>query len=313
MARVVVTGGAGFIGSNIANALLDRGDEVVILDDFSSGRRANIAAFVDRVTLIEGDIRDRAAVDRAMQGANYVFHEAALPSVARSIEDPETSHDVNVNGMIQVLQSARRAGVKRLVYAASSSAYGETEVLPKVETMAPQPISPYGAQKLLGEQYCAVWTKVFGLECVALRYFNVFGPHQSPQSDYAAVIPRFVTLMQAGHSPTLNGDGGQTRDFCFIDNVVEANLKALTAAAAPGNVYNIACGKRYSLLDMVDAINAALGSDVRPLHGPERAGDIRDSLADISAAQRDLGYSAAIDFAEGLRRTVQWYASHPNG
>jgi nucleoside-diphosphate-sugar epimerase len=313
MARVVITGGAGFIGSNIAQALVKRGDQVVILDDFSSGRRVNLEAIADRIHLIEGDIRDPRAVREAMRGADYVFHEAALPSVVRSIEDPESSHDVNINGTLRVLQGAREAGVQRLVYAASSSAYGETPELPKVETMAPQPISPYGAAKLLGEQYCAVWTRVFGLPCVALRYFNVFGPGQSPSSEYAAVIPKFITMMQAGQAPTLHGDGSQTRDFCFIDNVVEANLKALTAADAPGHVYNIACGQRYSLLDMVAAINAALGTRIQALHGPARAGDIHDSLADITAARRDLGYTASVDFAEGLRRAVQWYATRPNG
>lgn len=312
MARVVITGGAGFIGSNIAAALINRGDQVVVFDNFSSGRRQNLAAIADKITVIEGDIRDRAALDQAFAGADFVFHEAALPSVARSIEDPVSSHDVNINGMINVLEAARHAGVKRLVYAASSSAYGETPVLPKVETMKPEPISPYGVQKLLGEQYCAIWTSCFGLPCVALRYFNVFGPNQAPDSDYAAVIPKFITKMQAGQAPTLFGDGSQTRDFCYIENVVEANLKALTAPNAPGHVYNVACGQRYSLLDLVAAINAALGTDIRALHAAPRNGDIRDSLADITAVRRDLGYTAAVDFAEGLRRSVAWYATHPD-
>jgi len=313
MATVVITGGAGFIGSNLAHALVERGDDVVVLDNFSSGRRENLADIADHIQVVVGDIRDRAIVDRAFRGADFVFHEAALPSVVRSIADPVASHDVNANGMIQVLEGARHAGVKRLVYAASSSAYGETPVLPKVETMAPQPISPYGVQKLLGEHYAAVWTHVYGLECVSLRYFNVFGPRQSPESEYAAVIPKFITRMQAGRRPVIYGDGGQTRDFCFIANVVEANLKALTAPAAPGNVYNVACGQRYSLLDLVASINAALGTDVQAVHEPARAGDIRDSLADITAARRDLGYTAAVDFAEGLRRAVAWYGAHPEG
>jgi UDP-glucose 4-epimerase len=309
MARVVVTGGAGFIGSNLAHALVGRGDEVVIVDDLSTGRLQNLDDIRDRVTLMQGDIRDRALLAEAMRGAQFVLHQAALPSVARSVEDPETSHDVNVNGTLAVLQAARAAGVKRLTYAASSSAYGETAVLPKVETMAPEPISPYGAQKLTGEHYCAVWTKAYGLECVALRYFNVFGPRQSPHSDYAAVIPKFITRMHAGERPMIFGDGSQTRDFCFIANVVEANLKALTAAAAPGHVYNVACGERYSLLDLVTAINRVLGTSLEPVLAPPRAGDIRDSLADITAARRDLGYTAAVDFAEGLRRTVAWYTA----
>jgi nucleoside-diphosphate-sugar epimerase len=313
MAKVVVTGGAGFIGSNLAHALLQRGDSVVVLDNFLTGRRQNLLAIADQIQVVEGDIRDRAALDRAFAGADFVLHQAALPSVARSVEDPEASHDVNINGTLQVLQAARRHGVKRLVYAASSSAYGETPTLPKVETMPPDPISPYGVGKLLGEQYCKVWTRVFGLECVALRYFNVFGPRQSPQSDYAAVIPKFVTLMQAGQAPRINGDGKQTRDFCYIDNVVEANLKALTAPAAPGKVYNVACGAHYSLLDVIALINAELGTHLVATHGVNRAGDIHDSYADIGAAKRDLGYTAAIGFPEGLRRAIAWYSAHPQG
>lgn len=313
MARVVVTGGAGFIGSNLAHALLERGDSVVVLDNFLTGRRQNLADIAGQIEVIEGDIRDRATLDRAFAGADFVLHQAALPSVSRSIEDPEASHDVNINGTLQVLQAARRHGIKRLVYAASSSAYGETATLPKVETMSPDPISPYGVGKLLGEQYCKVWTRVFGLECVALRYFNVFGPRQSPQSDYAAVIPKFVTLMQAGRAPTIYGDGLQTRDFCYIANVVEANLRALTATDAPGKVYNVACGAHYSLLDVVALINAELGTHLVASHGPTRRGDIHDSYADITAAKRDLGYTAAVGFAEGLRRSIQWYAEHPQG
>ena len=313
MARVLITGGAGFIGSNLAHALVARGDSVAVLDNFTTGRRANLAALAGQIDLFEGDIRDRALLAQAMHDADFVLHQAALPSVARSVEDPEASHDVNVNGTLFVLQAARACGVKRVVMAASSSAYGETPVLPKVETMPPQPISPYGATKLFGEMYCQVWTRCYGLECVALRYFNVFGPRQSPENEYTAVIPRFVTWMQQGQQATVFGDGGQTRDFCYIDNVVEANLKALVAPAAPGNVYNIACGERISLLDLVAEINLALGTALPPLFLPARAGDIRDSLADIGAAQRDLGYVGEVGFAEGLRRAISWYATHPNG
>jgi UDP-glucose 4-epimerase len=313
VARVVVTGGAGFIGSNLVHALLARGDEVAVVDDFSTGRRVNLRGADDRIRLLQGDIRDPALLDAAFVGADFVFHEAALPSVARSMEAPYDSHDVNATGTLKVLEAARRNGVKRVVYAASSSAYGETPTLPKVESMPPQPISPYGVAKLVGELYCQVWTRAFGLPCVALRYFNVFGPRQAPNSDYAAVIPKFVTRMQAGQQAVIFGDGSQTRDFCFIDNVVEANLKALTAADAPGNVYNIACGQRYSLIDLVTALNGALGTNLPPRHEAGRAGDIRDSLADITAARRDLGYTAAVSFAEGLRRTVAWYAGRPEG
>lgn len=313
MARVVVTGGGGFIGSNLVHALVARGDSVAVLDNFSTGRKVNLAALAGRIDVFEGDIRDRDLLKRVMDGANFVLHQAALPSVARSMEAPEESHDVNVNGTLYVLQAARAAGVQRLVFAASSSAYGETPVLPKVETMAPSPISPYGAGKLFGETYCQIWTRCFDLPCVALRYFNVFGPRQSPDNEYAAVIPRFVTCMQQGKPPTVFGDGGQTRDFCYIDNVVEANLKALVAPAAPGNVYNVACGERISLLDLVAEINRQLGTAVPVSHLPGRAGDIRDSLADISAARRDLGYTASVSFADGLGRAISWYAVHPNG
>lgn len=306
MATVLITGGAGFIGSNIARSLITRGDSVRVLDDLSSGKRENLEGLAN-VELIVGDIRDRAAVDRAMAGADYVFHEAALPSVTRSVEDPVTSHDVNINGTLNVLEGARKAGIKRLVYAASSSAYGETPVLPKVEDMAPMPLSPYGVAKLLGEYYCQVWTHVYGVECVALRYFNVFGPRQAPDSAYAAVIPKFITMIANGERPTVNGDGGHTRDFCFIDNVVEANLNALVAPDAPGNIYNVACGERTSLLQLIDAINDILGTSVKPIFGPPRAGDIRDSLADITAAKRDLSYTGSVDFRDGLKQTVAWY------
>jgi UDP-glucose 4-epimerase len=308
MAKVLITGGAGFIGSNLAHALIARGDRVRVLDDLSTGRLENLDGLGEALEFVRGDIRDRATVDAAMDGVDRVLHQAALPSVIRSVEDPAASHDVNVNGLFNVLEGARAAGVRRLVYAASSSAYGETPVLPKVESMAPMPLSPYGVAKLMGEYYCSVWHHVYGMECVALRYFNVFGPRQAPDSDYAAVIPLFIDLIRAGVQPTIHGDGLQTRDFCYIDNVVEANLKALEAPNAPGGVYNVACGKRYSLIDLVDAINASLGTDVKPVHGPPRAGDIRDSLADIAAARRDLNYSASVDFAAGLERTIAWFA-----
>jgi len=310
MATILITGGAGFIGSNLAHALVARGDEVRILDDLSSGRRENLSDIAEKVSLIVGDIRNMATLQRVMAGVDYVLHHAALPSVARSVEAPLISHDVNINGTLNVLEAARQAGVKRLVYAASSSAYGETPVLPKVEHMKPEPISPYGICKLVGEYYCRVYTNTFDLPCVALRYFNVFGARQAPNSDYAAVVPKFVTLMLAGESPTVHGDGGQTRDFCYIDNVVEANLRALEAPAAPGHVYNVACGERVSLLDLVEAINVALGTHIEPQFTESRAGDIRDSLADIGAARRDLGYTGAISFRVGLLRAIDWYRSN---
>lgn len=313
MASVLVTGGAGFIGSNLARALLARGDEVRIIDDLSSGRMSNLAPILDQVTFLQGDIRNEDQVREIMTGVDYVLHEAALPSVARSVNDPVLSHDVNVNGGLTVLNVARQVGVKRLVYAASPSAYGETAVLPKVETMAPKPQSPYGVAKLTCEYYLQAFHHVYGLETVSLRYFNVFGPRQAPNSAYAAVIPLFVSLMRQGKRPTINGDGMHSRDFCYIDNVVEANLKALTAPNAPGKVYNVAVGGRYTLLDLVAAINETLGTNIEPIHGPERPGDIRHSQADITAAKRDLGYTASVDFSEGLRRTIAWYLENPDG
>lgn len=307
MATVLITGGAGFIGSNLARALLARGDEVRIIDDLSSGRLSNILPIMDQLTFLQGDIRNADQLTEIMTGCDYVLHQAALPSVARSVDNPLLSNDVNVNGCLNVLNTARQVGVKRLVFAASSSAYGETAVLPKVETMAPKPQSPYGVAKLACEYYLQAFHHVYGLETVSLRYFNVFGARQAPDSAYAAVIPLFVTKMLKGERPTVNGDGLHSRDFCYIDNVVEANLKALTAPDAPGNVYNVAVGGRYTLLDLIAAINDTIGTDIAPIHGPERAGDIKHSQADITAAKRDLGYSASIDFAEGLRRTIAWY------
>ena len=310
--KLLITGGAGFIGSNLARALLARGDEVRIIDDLSSGRLSNLTPILDQLTFMKGDIRSAEQVTEIMTGVDYVLHQAALPSVARSVDNPLLSNDVNVNGCLNVLNVARQVGVKRLVFAASSSAYGETAMLPKVETMAPKPQSPYGVAKLACEYYLQAFHHVYGLETVSLRYFNVFGARQAPDSAYAAVIPLFVTQMMNGVRPTVNGDGLHSRDFCYIDNVVEANLKALTAPGAPGNVYNIAVGGRYTLLDLIAAINETLGTNLSAIHGPERAGDIRHSQADITAAQRDLGYSAAIDFSEGLRRTIRWYQEQAN-
>ncbi|HAK95547.1 MAG TPA: LPS biosynthesis protein WbpP [Planctomycetes bacterium] len=309
MMRYLVTGGAGFIGSALCHRLAAEGRKVVVLDDFSTGDPERLAAIRAAVTLIEGDIRDRAAVDRAMRGVGTVFHEAALPSVARSVEDPLASNDVNVSGTLTVLESARRAGVRRLVYAASSSAYGDTPALPKREDMKPSPRSPYAIGKLAGEHYAEAYFRLFGLETVSLRYFNVFGPRQDPRSHYAAVIPRFITAALAGAPATIYGDGLQSRDFTFVDNVVDANLRAAEASGAPGHVFNIACGRRYTLLDLLAMIAAALGRDapVPPVHEPDRPGDVRHSLADIAAARAALGYEPAIDMQEGIRRTVDWY------
>ena len=307
MSQFLVTGGAGFIGSNLCHALVARGDAVRVLDNFSTGRAANLADLGDRVQVREGDVRDAAAVDEAMVGVEYVLHQAALPSVQRSIEEPLESDRTNVLGTLNVLEAARRAGVRRVVFAASSSAYGETPTLPKVESMSPDPLSPYAVSKLAAEHYCKVYWHNYGLATVSLRYFNVFGPRQDPASHYAAVIPRFVTAALRGEPPIIYGDGEQSRDFCFIDNCVEANLKACVAADAEEQVYNVACGERTTLLDVTHQLSAIVGRQVTPRHEPARSGDIRHSLADITRARRILGYTAAVSFAEGLRRTVEWY------
>jgi UDP-glucose 4-epimerase len=306
----LVTGGAGFIGSAIARALLARGDKVRVLDNFFSGKRENLADLARDVELIEGDVRDPAAVSRACAGVEVVFHEAAIPSVPRSLADPLASNDANITGTLNLLHEAKRAGVRRVVYAASSSAYGDTPTLPKVETMTPAPLSPYAVSKLAGEHYCAVFAGAYGLETVSLRYFNVFGARQDPKSEYAAVIPRFVTAGLVGKGVTIFGDGTQSRDFCYIDNTVEANLAAASApaAGASGRVFNVACGAATSLNDVVKMIGEALGKSIPVTYAQARVGDVKHSLAAIDAARSALGYKAAISFQEGLRRTIAWYA-----
>ena len=305
--KVLVTGGAGFIGSHLVRALTTRGDDVRVLDDLSSGSRANLADVAGQVELIEGSILDERALDHAVDGADVIFHEAAIPSVPRSIAAPVATHLANATGTLMVLEAARRRGVRRLVYAGSSSAYGETPTLPKVETMPTAPLSPYAVSKLAGEQYCQVYHRAYGLETVVLRYFNVFGPRQDPASQYAAVIPRFITAMLAGQPPTIFGDGTQSRDFCYIDNVVEANLRAADAVEAAGKVFNVACGAAIALNEVVKLIGAALGTAVAPSYQPPRAGDIKHSLADVTQARALLGYGASVTFVEGLGRTIGWY------
>jgi UDP-glucose 4-epimerase len=307
--RALVTGGAGFIGSSLVRALVARGDRVRVIDNFSSGKRANLQGALDHVTLVEGDILDAAALGRAMDGVELVFHEAAIPSVPRSMAAPVASHHANATGTLAVLEAARRYGVRRVVYAGSSSAYGETPTLPKVETMTPAPLSPYAVSKLSGEQYCQVYARCFGVETVVLRYFNVFGPRQDPTSQYAAVIPRFVTAALEGRSPVVYGDGTQSRDFCFIDNVVEANLLAGDAPAdeVSGRVFNVACGAATDLNTVLRLVGELAGRAVEARYEDARPGDIKHSLADIAEARRRLGYRAAVDFPEGLRRTFAWY------
>jgi len=307
----LVTGGAGFIGSSLARALVSRGDRVRIIDNLSSGKRENLADIADRVELVVADILDEEALGRVMEGVEVVLHHAAIPSVPKSMAEPLENHAANATGTLRVLERARQAKVRRLVYAASSAAYGDAPGLPKVETMPPAPISPYGGSKLAGEQYMQIYAHAYGVETVCLRYFNVFGARQDPQSEYAAEIPKFITAALAGRTPRIFGDGTQSRDFCHIDNVIEANFKAATAnaAAVSGRVFNIGCGQATDLNQSVALIGDILGRKIEPTHEPERAGDIKHSYADISAAKRQLGYTASVSFAEGLRRTIDWYRS----
>lgn len=307
--KYVVTGGAGFIGSAICDRLVGDGHEVVAIDNLSTGKRERLEPIMDRLVLIEGDIRDRGAMDAAARGADAIFHQAALPSVARSIEDPVASNEVNVSGTLAVLEAARRARVRRIVYAASSSAYGDTPTLPKREDMKPSPRSPYAASKLAGEHYMEVYGRTFGLGTVSLRYFNVFGPRQDPHSQYAAVIPQFIAAGLAGRPARVYGDGLQSRDFTYVDNIVEANLLAAQAPGVSGRVFNIACGERLSLLDLLALIAEALclARPVPAIFEDPRPGDVRHSLADISAARELLGYTVKVGTREGLVRTIAWY------
>jgi nucleoside-diphosphate-sugar epimerase len=308
----VVTGGAGFIGSNIVEELVARRQRVRVLDNFANGRRENLTAFGDAVEVVDGDLRDLDACRRAVDGASVVLHLAALGSVPRSIADPITSNDVNAGGTLNVLVAARDAGVRRVVYSSSSSVYGDNPALPKREDLATSPISPYAVSKLAGEAYSRVFASVYGLETVALRYFNVFGPRQRSDSPYAAVIPLFMQAAIDGRPLTIDGDGLQSRDFTFVSNVVAANLSAAEAPEVSGKVFNIACGGRHTLIDIVDALSKACGRRLECEHRPARAGDVRHSEADIGAAARDLGYSVGVGFDEGLERTWRAFvASQP--
>jgi nucleoside-diphosphate-sugar epimerase len=316
MSLFLVTGGAGFIGSSIASELLRRGERVRILDDLSTGREENLRHVGPQAEVIRGSILDMETLRKAVQGTDYVLHQAALPSVQRSIEEPLEVDRVNVGGTLNVLVAARDARVKRVVYAASSSAYGDTPTLPKHEEMVPHPMSPYAASKLAGEAYITAFMASYGFEAVGLRYFNVFGPRQDPNSHYAAVIPRFVTRLLEGQAPIIYGDGTQSRDFCFIENVIDANLLACTASGVGGRVFNIAGGQRHDLLDLCRLIGKILGTDVAPRFEAPRAGDVKHSLADITRAQKSLGFQVKVSFEEGLRRTVAWYreqAGHAQG
>jgi UDP-glucose 4-epimerase len=311
MAECLVTGGAGFIGSHLVEALLDRGHSVRVLDNFSTGRRSNLDRFCDDVEVIEGDLTDLDTVRQAARDVELIFHQGALASVPRSVADPLATHLACANGTLHVLMAAREAGVRRVVYAASSSAYGASERLPKRETDPTLPLSPYAVAKLAGEQYCAAFSHVYGLETVRLRYFNVFGPRQPPNSPYAAVIPRFLRAMHSGERPVIHGDGLQSRDFTFVSDVIRANLLASEAPSVSGNVYNIACGRRTSLLELVAQINRLLGTAIEPIHAAPRPGDVRHSQADISRARQDLGYQPQMDVDGGLQKCLGDYAFNP--
>jgi UDP-glucose 4-epimerase len=314
MAKYLVTGGAGFIGSHIVEALVGKGESVRVLDDLSTGKAANLAPFGSRVEFIQASICDLGAVEKAMQGVECVFHEAALASVPRSVERPLDTHAACVTGTVNVLHAAQKAKVRRVVYAASSSAYGNSAWASKRETDMPSPLSPYAAAKLAAELYCQAFFHSYGLETICIRYFNVFGPRQDPNGPYAAVIPKFIEKMLAGERPVIFGDGKHSRDFTFVENVVHANLLAAAApSAAAGGVYNAATGRSISLLDLVAALNGALGTKLEPDFKPPRVGDVRDSLADISLAGRVLGYEPCVEFADGLRRTVAYYRGQAGG
>jgi UDP-glucose 4-epimerase len=300
----LVTGGAGFIGSHLVERLLAEGRHVRVLDDLSSGRREFLPAH-PRLELLVGDVRDPAMLTRAMAGAEVVFHQGALRSVPKSVEDPWAYHDVNATGTMRLLLAARAAKVGRVVVASSSSVYGDQPVLPLEETLRPQPISPYGASKLIGEHYCENFSRHYGLETVSLRYFNVYGPRQDPNSEYAAVVARFIIAALAGRPLEIHGDGLQTRDFTYVGNVVDANLAAARAPRAAGEAYNIACGSRLSVVDIATKLEAILGRPLARHHTPARAGDVRDTLADISRARQGMGYVPRVEFDEGLRLTVE--------
>jgi nucleoside-diphosphate-sugar epimerase len=300
----LVTGGAGFIGSHLVDGLLAAGFRVRLLDDFSSGREENVAHLNGSAELLRGDLRDRALLARALAGVEVVFHQAAVPSVPRSVAEPERTNDVNVTGTLGLLEASRTAGVRRVVFASSSSAYGDTPVLPKVETLPPCPLSPYALQKYAGERYCQLYHRLYGLETVALRYFNVYGPRQNPKSEYAAVVPRFATACLAGEAAVVFGDGEQTRDFTFVADAVAANLLAADAPRAAGEVLNVAGGRRVSLNALLGELQELTGASAAPRHEPARPGDVRDSLADLGRARELLGYAPRVDLRAGLARTI---------
>jgi nucleoside-diphosphate-sugar epimerase len=311
MEKYLVTGGAGFIGSNICRRLVQERCFVRVVDNLLTGKRSNLAPIMDKIDFVEADMGDSEVARAAMKDIDVVLHEGALPSVPRSVDDPASTHKHCVDATFTLLMAARDARVKRFVYAASSSAYGDTPTLPKVETMTPSPLSPYAVGKLVGEYYCSVFSSVFGVETISLRYFNVFGPHQDPASQYAAAIPAFVTAVLQDRPPTVYGDGEQSRDFSYIDNIVEANLLAARAKQTLGEVVNIACGEAVTVNAIIKTINELLGKNVQPIYAPSRPGDVKHSLADITAAGKLIGYKPVVGFREGLERSIAWYRESP--
>ncbi len=309
MANYLVTGGAGFIGSHLAARLVELGHDVRVLDDLSTGQRSNIAAIEDAIDFVEGDLRDGQTCDRACEGIDVVFHQGAIPSVPLSVEKPLASHEANVNGTFNILSAAHRQRCRRLVYAASSSAYGDIDVSPKHEGLNPEPLSPYAVQKLTGELYARAFYECFGLQTLSMRYFNVFGPRQDPKSQYAAAIPAFVTTILANRPPTIYGDGQQTRDFSYIENILHANLLAAEVDQTCGQVINIACGQAVSVNLVIRRVNELLGKKIEPDYAPPRKGDVKHSLADVRLAKELIGYEPQVDFEEGLRLAIDYYAS----
>jgi len=307
MERFLVTGGAGFIGSNICKRLISQGCFVRVVDNLLTGKKSNLNTVIDKIEFIQADMGDEQVARSAMKGIDVVLHEGALPSVPRSVDDPAATHKHCVDATFTLLLAARDAGIKRFVYASSSSAYGDTPTLPKVETMPPQPLSPYAVGKLVGEYYCSVFYKVFGLETISLRYFNVFGPNQDPTSQYAAAIPAFVTAILKDQPPTIFGDGLQSRDFTYVDNVVEANLLAARVKQTAGEVINIACGEAVTVNEVIDDINEVLGKNIKPKYDPPRPGDVKHSLADITLAQKIIGFKSKMTFRQGLQKAIDWY------
>ena len=307
MERFLVTGGAGFIGSNIAAKLVSESCFVRVIDNLLTGKKSNLSSIIDRIEFIEADMGDEKIARSAMKDIDVVLHQGALPSVPRSVDDPAATHRHCLDATFTLLLAARDAGIKRFVYASSSSTYGDTPTLPKVETMPPMPLSPYAVGKLAGEYYCSVFYEVFGLETISLRYFNVFGPHQDPTSQYAAAIPAFVTAILKDKPPTVFGDGQQTRDFTYVDNIVEANLLAAKAEHTTGQVLNIACGKAVTVNETIDVINAAVGKNIKPIYTDPRPGDVKHSLADIKAAENLIGFKPKVQFKQGLQLAINWY------